>query len=143
MQLRTEIEIAAPPERVWQKLVDFPSYGDWNPFIREVSGELAIGSKLSIVLTPGDGSEKRLDATVTQVEPRKELRWRRKLWFKGVFDGEHFWTLTELDGGRTRLVHGEDFSGFMVQYMGPTLTHTARGCVGMNVALKKRVESAR
>jgi hypothetical protein len=144
MELRTEIEIDAPPEKVWQALVDFASYPDWNPFIREVSGELAEGQSLRLVLTPGDGSEKSLVASIARLAPNQELRWRRKLLFQRAFAGEHFWKLTPLDDGRrTRLLHGEDFTGFLVQYMGPTLTHTARGCVGMNVALKKLVETSR
>ena len=33
MKIRTEIEISAPPERVWEVLVDFPGYAGWNPFM--------------------------------------------------------------------------------------------------------------
>jgi hypothetical protein len=106
-----------------------------------VEGKLEAGEKLRVVVTPGDGSERTLKPTLLLVEPGKTLRWRRKLWVKGLFDGEHFWELSAMDGA-TKLVHGEDFSGWLVQQMGPTLTHTARGCVGMNLALKKRVEKA-
>jgi uncharacterized protein YndB with AHSA1/START domain len=45
-ELRTEIEIAAPPERVWAVLADFDSYPEWNPFIRRIRGQPAAGSKL-------------------------------------------------------------------------------------------------
>ena len=35
-ELRAEIEIAAPPERVWRVLSDFDAYPDWDPFIRSI-----------------------------------------------------------------------------------------------------------
>ena len=37
-ELRSEIEIEAPTERVWGVLTDFAAYPEWNPFIRRVSG---------------------------------------------------------------------------------------------------------
>ena len=39
-ELRTEIEIAATPDRVWEVLSDLTAYPDWNPFIKEASGKL-------------------------------------------------------------------------------------------------------
>jgi uncharacterized protein YndB with AHSA1/START domain len=30
-ELGTEVEIAAPPERIWEILTDFAAYPDWNP----------------------------------------------------------------------------------------------------------------
>jgi hypothetical protein len=73
-------------------------------------------------------------------EPR-ELRWSTKLWFRGLFDGEHFFQLVAVSDRRTRFVNGEDLSGYLVQRMGNRVTRTARGLVGMNEALKKRAEA--
>jgi hypothetical protein len=141
MQLRTEVEILASPARVWEVLTDVASYSDWNPFIKSLEGKLAVGERLRVTFTPLEGSEHTFKPVVTAVEPARELRWRGKLWFGGLFDGEHFFLLSEVDPNRTRLIQGEDFSGILVKYMGPTLTRTARGFVGMNQALKRRVEN--
>src|SRR5262245_46960695 len=107
MQLRTEVEIHAPAQRVWQVPADFGSYAEWNPFIKTVDGKLAVGERLRVTFTPGDGSEHTFKPTLLVVEPERELRWLGKLWFGGLFDGEHFFLLNELDGKRTRLVQGE------------------------------------
>ena len=38
--LCSEIVVAAPPERVWEVLVDLARYPDWNPFLVAASGLL-------------------------------------------------------------------------------------------------------
>jgi hypothetical protein len=140
MQLRTEIEIDAPPERVWSVLTDFPRYHAWNPFITSVEGELKVGSTLTIRVTPPESSESKLRPKVLVCDAPCELRWRGHLFVKGLLDGEHFFQVGELPEGRSRFVHGEDFSGLLLRFVHRQLTEVARGFVYMNQALKKRVE---
>ena len=139
-QLRTEIEIEAEPARVWRALIDFSSYSDWNPFIKSVAGPLAPGERQTLTLTTTEGGELVLRSVVLKVDEPRELRWRDQLWLRGLLDGEHFIQLVPLEGGRTRVVHGEDFKGLLLRYMGRRLTETARGFVGMNEALKRKTE---
>ena len=74
--------------------------------------------------------------------PKQELRWLGHLIVPGVFDGEHFFQCHALGPERTRFVHGENFQGVLVRFVGDTLTRVARGFVYMNEALKKRVEAS-
>lgn len=140
MQLRTEIEIAAPPAVVWEVLTHTSAYAEWNPFIAQIEGDLTEGSRLNILLTPSGGSEMRIRPRLLQVDAPHELRWRGKLYFSFLFQGEHFFRLEETEDGRTRLEHGEDFSGVLLRFAGGILTKTARSFVLMNQALKRRVE---
>jgi len=141
MQLRTEIEIEAPPERVWQVLTDFSSYHAWNPLITSVQGELAVGQTLTVAMSPPEMSETTFRPTVLVCDAPHELRWRGQVWFKGLFDGEHFFRVEEKEGGRTRFVHGEDFTGVLVRFANQKLTLVARGFIYMNQALKKHLEA--
>lgn len=141
MQLRTEIEILAPKSAVWKVLADFPGYPEWNPFIPSIRGEQRPGERLEIILSPPDGREMTIRPTLEAFDPDAELRWRGHLLHPAVFQGIHFFKLTEIDANRTRLTHGEDFSGFLVKFMNSVFTKAARGFVYMNQALKKRVES--
>ncbi len=143
MQLRTEIQIAAPPTLVWSVLTDVDSYHEWNPFIMALAGSLEAGAELDVTLNPPESGEYSFRATVIAAEPGKELRWRGKWGAEFLFRGEHFFRLNETGDGHTRFVHGEDFSGVLVRWLGRKLTHTARGFVFMNQALKRRVEALR
>jgi len=139
MQLRTEIEIAAPPEKVWKVLTDFAAYPEWNPFIVSVRGKPILGARLAVVISPPERSEMRFNPEVVRAEPNRELRWRGVLWFSWLFCGEHIFRVEPSSDGHTRFMHGEDFSGWLLRFL--PMTNTARGFVFMNQALKRRVES--
>ena len=54
---------------------------------------------------------KPLILTFSSDMPIKELRWKGQLLIPGIFDGEHYLIFETLDGNKTRLSHGEKFSG--------------------------------
>ncbi len=140
MQLRTEIEICASPEVVWGVLTDSARYHEWNPFITTLEGRLAVGETLNVVVSPPDSTDFRFRPKVLVSEKDKELRWKGKVLADFIFCGEHYFELKELSNGRTRVAHGEDFSGMLLTFLGRQLTSTARGFVFMNQALKRRAE---
>jgi hypothetical protein len=142
MELRTEIEIDATPAAVWQVLTDFRRYPEWNPFIVSIEGQLSPGGELRVALSPPESREYHILPQVVRCEPEQELRWRGQWGARFLFQGEHFFRLVALDGARTRFIHGEDFNGILVRWLGRQLTHVARGFVFMNQALKRRVESS-
>ena len=51
----TEIAIDATPEEVWDVLVDFERYEEWNPFIHYAGGDSRLGGTLQVRLTPPKG----------------------------------------------------------------------------------------
>ena len=81
--------------------------------------------------------------TLLNFSPLKELRWKGQLLFPGVFDGEHYFQLSERAQGGVRLTHGEVFSGVLVPifFRGALRRGTELGFQAMNQALKQRAES--
>ncbi len=128
--------------RVWAVLTDFAAYPEWNPFIRSISGELREGAKLEVRIEPPGARATTFKPTVRAVEPSRELRWLGRLLLPGVFDGEHSLRVEPLDGGRSRFVMSERFSGLLVGLLKGTLAKTEIGFEQMNAALKARVEQA-
>jgi len=37
--ISTEIDIAAPPNKVWAVLTDYDRYAEWNPFLVKIYGD--------------------------------------------------------------------------------------------------------
>ncbi len=141
-QIRSEMEVQATPERVWQVLTDLASFPDWNPFIRSALGELREGARLKIRIHPPGGMGMTFKPTVIKLEPPTELRWSGRFLMPGLFDGEHFFMIEPTEEGRVRFIQGEWFTGAMVpmfDLMG-ALGKTLKGFEEMNQALRYRAE---
>jgi hypothetical protein len=141
MEIRSEVEIAAPAAAVWRILTDFPHYQEWNPFITEIVSDGVEGHQLELQLSLPEGRDYKLRPRLLRYEAERELRWRGHLLFAGLFDGEHFFKLLEVGPERTRFTQGENFSGVLLRFSGQTITRVQRGFVYMNQALKRRVEA--
>jgi hypothetical protein len=141
-ELRREIEIDAPPEGVWAVVTEFAAYPEWNPFIRRIGGELREGARLEVRIEPPGARATTFKPTVRSVEANRELRWLGRLLFPGIFDGEHSLRIEPLEGGRSRFVQSERFSGVLVGLVKGTLQKTEVGFEQMNAALKARIEQS-
>jgi hypothetical protein len=140
-ELRSEIEIGAPPERVWRVLTDFAAYPEWNPFIRRVSGRPEVDERLVVRMRPSGTRGMTFRPTVMKVEPSRELRWLGHLLVPGIFDGEHIFEIEELERDRVRFVQREVFKGLLVPLLARSLDRdTQRGFEEMNRALRERIE---
>lgn len=141
-ELRTEIEIAAPIEAVWETLTDLAAYRDWNPFIVSSAGRVAVGERLTNRMQPPGGKARTFTPTVTEVEPAAAFEWLGRLGLPGIFDGRHRFDLAATETGGTVVTQSERFHGVLVRSMRRTLdTKTVAGFEAMNAALKARVES--
>ena len=141
-ELVSEIEIEAPPERVWRVLTDFDRFPEWNPFIRRISGRIEKGQRLNVTLHPSGGRSIRMSPTILAAEPARELRWIGHLGIPGFFDGQHIFELKPSGSAKTTFVQREEFGGILLPFLARMLrTETARGFSEMNRALKERAES--
>ncbi len=141
-ELKTAIAIDAAPSVVWQILMDFPAYPDWNPFIRSIQGQALPGAQLVARLQPPGGQAMTFKPTVLVADPEREFRWRGKLIVPGLFDGEHRFQIESLAANRVQFIHSEQFSGLLVPLLAKSLdTNVRQGFEAMNRALKARAET--
>jgi hypothetical protein len=139
VEIRTEIDIDAPPDRVWSLLTDTERFPSWNPLMVRASGKLARGERPHITVRAGRTMEVRPEVLVADA-PR-ELRWRGELVTGWLFAGEHYFRI-EPRGEGVRFVHGELFSGLLVPLLARTLRRDAPPAFeAMNRALKARAEA--
>jgi hypothetical protein len=140
--ISTAVEIDAPPERVWSVLVDLPAYREWNPFIVEATGKVAVGEKLSLRMALPGRQPMSIKPRLLVVDPGRELRWKGRLVVPGLFDGEHAFVLTPLANGRTRLDHSERFAGVLLPIARAMVYEgTVQSFHALNAALAQRAGS--
>ncbi|MFN3196338.1 MAG: SRPBCC family protein [Chlorobiota bacterium] len=138
--IETEITINAKPDKVWNTLMKTDEYHKWNPFVRKLEGEIKKGNQIAITLKQVNGKEMDFKPVITELAPQKELRWQGKLFISGIFDGEHYFMLEPIEGNKTKFIHGENFSGILIPFMGGVLKSTEEGFKAMNEELKTRCE---
>jgi uncharacterized membrane protein len=78
MEQRTSVDVAAPPDRVWEVLVDVQRWPEWTESVSSVrpldAGPLAVGSRVEI-------SQPRVPTgtyTVTALEPGRVFTWEQR-----------------------------------------------------------------
>src|SRR2546426_2508439 len=85
LELRTDIEIDAPVERVWEVLTDFDRFPDWNPFIRRIGGNAPIGSRLDVFLRAAGARGVRVPPPPTEGVPHPGIPLLRRLGLPPLF----------------------------------------------------------
>jgi hypothetical protein len=138
-KISSSILIEATPEKVWDVLMAFERYPDWNPYILEAKGARVEGERLEVRMRPPGGKAVNFRPRVTSVVERMEFAWKGRLLLPKLFDGEHRFTLDDL-GDHLRFTQEESFSGLMVPFTKKLLERTREGFRLMNIALKERAE---
>jgi uncharacterized protein YndB with AHSA1/START domain len=105
---RVEVEIAAPPEVVWDVLTRLRDWPEWNPEVKSMSfdGPIAPGSEFQWKAGPGT-----IVSTFEQVEPPRRIKWRGRTM---SINAVHEWRLEASHGG-TRVETEESFSGLIAR----------------------------
>ena len=114
---KSEIEIAAAPEAVWEVLTAFERWPSWNKDVKSMSmqGPVAEGSVFRWKAGPGT-----ITSTIRLVEPPRRIAWTGKtLGVKAI----HFWHLEPRDG-KTLVRTEESYEGLVARLMRRSLQKT-------------------
>ncbi|OFZ67284.1 MAG: hypothetical protein A3D92_18010 [Bacteroidetes bacterium RIFCSPHIGHO2_02_FULL_44_7] len=137
-QISTSILINAPREKVWAIFSDFKAYPNWNPFIRSITGDLAVNKKFKAEI-----GTMKFSPTLKVFETNSELTWQGRLLFPGIFDGKHTFLLLENELGGTTFIQKEEFRGMLVPFLKKKLrTEIVAGFEDMNKKMKELVEQS-
>lgn len=141
-EIKTEIQINAPIEKVWSVLIDINQWGKWNPVSKgEVKDGVKPGEILTIEMIDENGqTTTKYQPVVLDAESPCYFRWKAKMMAGFMFTNERIFELSENENG-VLLINKETFSGLAVSifwgkmkdFVGPTLDK-------MNQALKTEVE---
>jgi hypothetical protein len=101
------IDVAASPEACWRVFCELPGWPRWFPFLRHVSGELALGARLTLAFAAGPATLP-VHVTVAEWRPNELVRW-----IGGALGvrGNHSYSFSVHAPGLTRVTSSEEFSG--------------------------------
>jgi hypothetical protein len=139
--LDASIEIDAPAERVWAILADTRRYGEWNPFVTGLAGELREGAVLKVTIRAPGRKPVTFSARVARLVPGHELRWRGRWFLPGLFDGDHALTVEPLGDQRSRFRTREEVTGLFLPLLGKAMRQSQQGFEELCRAVKARAES--
>ena len=141
-EIKTEIEISAPPSKVWAIITDINNWQEWSPIINASNGEASVGSKLSITMM---GKEEGKDGPkynpiIMELNEPGYFRWRAHMLAGFIFTNDKTFELKEIESG-THLTHTESFKGLLAPvFCGQMEKGVPPMLNSMNKALKELAE---
>jgi len=161
----THIDLHASVSRVWAALTDFASYRTWNPVIESIDGAPIEGTRLRVGLRSGALHQPssgplhalksfafrswfalhgmRFAVRVTKLLPERELRWQGALPLPTLFQGEHYFQVSDLRDGGVRFTQGEHYAGLLEPAFRDVMEAVNRHAMtAINQALKDHVEAS-
>jgi uncharacterized protein YndB with AHSA1/START domain len=131
-----EVEIDAPAAFVWDVLVDYARYPEWNPFTVRVATTLEVGGPVILTLASGLVSREY----VRVVDPPNHLRYDTGDELPGVFAVRDQW-ITERGPERCAYHTTDTFSGkYATRVLEATGAWVKDGFDAVARALKARAE---
>ncbi len=141
-QIKTEIEIAAPPSKVWKIITDIDKWQEWSPTINASKGDATVGSKLSITMMSKEKGKDgpQYNPVITQLDEAKYFHWRAHMMAGFIFTNDKIFKLEETSAG-TKLTHIETFKGLVTPlFKGQMEKGVPPMLNAMNKALKELAE---
>ena len=140
--MQNTVRIDAPPATVWAILIDFDERPEWDPYYREVRGELADGARLTVRASLND--KDRIVTSrprIVALEPGERLVWTNRFFVLGLLDSRQEFRLTSPKAGVTQLHQTERFRGLLVTPLGGMLDDVEARLRRWAVAIKQRAEA--
>ncbi len=141
-EIREDIEINAPVDKVWSIVIDFQNYHKWNTQLTYLGGNVEPKGKLHLKLSAEGAKPYEFRPVISYWEEKKRFAWIAKTGLPRIFDGEHSFELKALENGRTLLINREEYRGIvsLVFRQLPMMKTAPDGFKKMNLELKSFAE---
>jgi uncharacterized protein YndB with AHSA1/START domain len=131
---RSETEIDAPVEPVWEVLTAVDSWPAWNPDVKSVSLEGELGEGTSFRWKAGPGT---ITSTIQQIDAPRRIAWTGKTF--GI-NATHVYRLEDRNG-KTFVQTEESYEGLVARVLRGSLQKTLDKALEQGLAhLKREVE---
>jgi hypothetical protein len=142
-EIRDDIEINAPAAKVWATVIDFNNYKNWNSQLTFLGGTVQPNGKLHLKLAAAGAAPYEFKPDISHWQEEKKFAWIGRTGLPRIFDGEHFFELTDLGNGKTLLTNREEYRGILSQVFRqlPMMKTAPEGFKKMNLELKHYIEN--
>lgn len=141
-EVRHDIVIKASPEKVWQTVIDFENYKNWNSQLFYLGGKIAYGEVIHLKLSVEGTTPYEFKPSISSWEECKSFGWIARTGIPRLFDGEHFFEIKPNSDGTTTLINREEYRGVisLIMQQIPAMKLAPKGFEKMNVELKEYIE---
>lgn len=137
-EIRSEIVLEAPVERIWELLADCSLYPQWNPLFPRVTGQFKPCEQVELAVKLPEIGLFTIQSTIQEYEARTKLCWQHRSRFPGLYSWSYCCTLKSLESNRVEFSQRSTFGGLLaplLQFgMGKMVS---QGLAAMNSALKR------
>lgn len=105
-----EVVINAPAEVVWDILVDFENYSQWNRFCPKADAVLELGSPVNMLVDLGFGLQEQIEY-ISLIEPGRAIAWGMENKPGDPIHAVRTQWLKPLDENRCTYLTMDDFKG--------------------------------
>lgn len=143
MKIASEIALQASPDRIWNTLLDFTAYPEWNRVVKAVRGRAEPDSLLEIDFQFYGEKAAGKTARVTGLIPPKYLSWTWNhslgAWFLAA---EHVFRIRQKEDGRVVFHQEMYYTGLSIRFGRKAAQQMVRMTLEkFNDDLKDRVEA--
>jgi len=141
-EVRHDIIISAPAQKVWEAVIDFQNYKNWNSQLLYLGGTIAKNEVIHLKLSVEGATPYEFKPTISQWQEGKSFAWIAITGLPRLFDGEHFFELVSNENGTTTLINREEYRGVLslVMQQLPAMKLAPKGFEKMNIELKNYLE---
>ena len=137
-EVRTEISIEAPVERIWELLADLSLYPHWNPLFPRATGRMDAGEQLELAVNLPEVGSFVIKPTMVAVEPQSRFCWQHTLLFAGLFTWRYCTELEILAPHSLIFIQRSEFGGILGPLFNLGLRRSvAGGLAAMNEAIRR------
>ncbi|MDB5104148.1 MAG: Activator of Hsp90 ATPase 1 family protein [Fibrobacteres bacterium] len=143
MKIATEVAVLASPDRIWNCLIDFAAYPEWNRFLKSVTGQAAPDAALNVDLQYYGKPVEKKTGQVTGFIPPKYFSWAWKHKFGAWFlAAEHVFRIKETESGKVILFQEMYYTGLGLKFRRREVEHMVKlSLEKLNDDLRHRLEA--
>ena len=112
-EIRTEITLEAPVERIWELFADTGLYPHWNTLFPQAAGTMEVGGEVELTVSLPGLAPFTIRPTMLAVEPGAGFSWQHSILSACIFSWRYGVDLEALPPGSLKLIQRSRFGGVL------------------------------